>query len=559
MRSRSLRPTDNTKLDLRGVRNWARAQGFTRRELRSVERAALLHVVSRLFQAIYRESKAGRHWQDSQKCWHLDVGHASILRVRTSGPLPFRRLEVVSLPRLVDPARASPLRSVRRLATALAACLQGTEYEPLVPVLISDLLNSVANVVLNRLIARGLAPTAAAIEPASFGHQYYPLPALRIGPSLEAVLRCSHLTQNPVLLPLLEMSDCRLVSPAFTEYGEWLETWSGLTAEPGCAALLPVHPWQLELSPVIRAALDAGLARQRGTVAAIPLASQRTCRVVGTGFDLKLPVDVTLTGEHRLLHRLNCENACAVSALAVHLRSLVGCDTLDFQQDIAAIYHSEPTLVPHLSAIVRSPAPAGPAGDPPIPALNLWCGPRIGRDLLANLTSARSEEFFYRYCKVLMTGPVRYCSEQGMAFEPHLQNVFVAISGGMPCAIVLRDLDASVLDPHRIRPALRAAGLGLAPGTWEEMPAFDIGARRTVQALLFGHLGEVMSQVTEVTGVTLRRLTDIVEDNWSELACSAPSRPARLSVERMRDWSDAVKRTLWTRLTRGSRVEFVDR
>ena len=41
------------------------------------------------------------------------------------------------------------------------------------------------------------------------------------------------------------------------------------------------------------------------------------CRILATGYDVKLPVDATLTGEHRLLYRLNRENAPLVSALAL--------------------------------------------------------------------------------------------------------------------------------------------------------------------------------------------------------------------------------------------------
>ena len=101
----------------------------------------------------------------------------------------------------------------------------------------------------------------------------------------------------PAIL-VLEVADCRLVSVAFGSYEAWLSSWSGLQAEPETAALVPVHPWQLCLSPIVRELLAKGLAALfRTKIEAIPLASQRTCRVVRTGFDLKLPVDATLTGE----------------------------------------------------------------------------------------------------------------------------------------------------------------------------------------------------------------------------------------------------------------------
>jgi siderophore synthetase component len=144
-----------------------------------------------------------------------------------------------------------------------------------------------------------------------------------------------------------------------------------------------------------------------------------------------------------------------------------------------------------------------------------------------------------------------------MAFEPHLQNVYVAIRDGLPSRIVLRDLDASILDARRIRPVLRDLGLQLAQGTWRAMPAFEIGSKRLVQAMLFGHLGEVMWCLTQSTGIKSDKFVSIVEDMWSDLLACAPSTSARRSVQKLRGWSDAVKATLRTRLTRSTTMEFV--
>src|SRR5439155_59830 len=74
-------------------------------------------------------------------------------------------------------------------------------------------------------------------------------------------------------------------------------------------------------------------------------------------------------------------------------------------------------------------------------------------------------EFFRVYCRVLMRGSVDFYARWGMAFEPHLQNVYVALRDGVPSRIILRDLDSTILDPVRIRPVARANGVRLAPGT----------------------------------------------------------------------------------------------
>ena len=526
-------------------------------DFRQVHDGALLHVISRLLQAIHRESGIARLLQDARGRWYLDVGRGPILRAPASGPLPFRRVETLGSPWIVGPGKRRRVRTVEAFLAALRRCLAGSEYSCVFPALSRDFENSVANVVLNRLIGGSLGETARAIEPAYQGHQYYPFPALRIGPTLSQILECSHLCQEPIDLPLLEIADCRLVSVTFGSYEAWLSSWSGLQAETGTAALVPLHPWHLCLSPIVRELLAKKLAGLfRAKIEAIPLASQRTCRVVRTGFDLKLPVDATLTGEHRLLYRLNCENAPVISVLAKRLLGANGCPAIDFQEDLASIFHTEPALTPHLCAIIRSPVQIQP-GESVLAAINLWAGRREAQKLLREADSVRIEEFFHRYCRVLMTGPVQYCSQWGMAFEPHLQNVYVAMRDGLPDRIVLRDLDASILDARRIRPLLRDLGLNLAQDTWPAMPAFEIGGKPLVQAMLFGHLGEVMSCLTQTAGVKSDKLVSIVEDMWSDLTAGAPSTSARRSVQILRGWSDAVKATLRTRLARSTSMEFI--
>lgn len=537
-------------MELAEVRRWARRHGVSPSKFREICDGALLHTISRLLQAIYRETRLTRLWQDARGRWRLDIGHGPVLRAPLGGPLPFGRLETIAAPWLVGRRKRRALRTVAAFLAALRGCLARSEYRRAFPALRADFRNSVANVVLNRLLGASLRDDACAIEPAYQGHHYYPFPALRHGPTLSQVLQCSNLCARPVELPLLEIDALRLVSGAFADYAACVRAWSGLAAAESHGVLMPVHPWQLELSPLVRKLLSCRLATiSRRTLGAVPLASQRTCRVVATGFDLKLPVDATLTGEHRLLYRLNCENAPVISALAKRLRG----KRIGFQEDVASIFHSERALAPHLSAIVRSPVRPR-AGEAIVPAINLWTGREEARRYVR---PARIEEFFERYCAALMTGPVVFCSQWGMAFEPHLQNVYVAFRGGLPARIVLRDLDNTILDPRRVPRLLRSHGLEVHEDTWRAMPPFEIGAKRLVQAMLFGHLGEVIRWLADEHGVPPIRLAAIVEDTWSALAARAPTTAARREVLALRGWSNAVKATLRTRLRRSATMEFI--
>ena len=303
-------------MKLEEVRRWARRGGISAARFRRVYEGALLHTTSRVLQAIYRESGIAR----------LSDGILQLGTLRfPATSLPFRRLEVTSI----------PFKAVPSLLTALHRSLKGTVFGRHFAALRADFQNSVANVVLNRLLGAG----GRAIEPAYQGHQYWPLPALRVGPSLRQVLACSHLTRKPVVLPLLELDDCRLVSSRYGSYPAFLRAWSGLK---DAETLMPVHPWQLELSPVVRDLLfrkEAFLSKKRLQI--IPLASQRTCRILATGYDVKLPVDATLTGERGDQRRILAVQAVEQAVLAGQRRVDRQLDVVAGRQDAARALRGE--------------------------------------------------------------------------------------------------------------------------------------------------------------------------------------------------------------------------
>ena len=404
--------------------------------------------------------------------------------------------------------------------------------------LIADFDNSFANLVLNRLMARRLDAGAQAIEPVFEGHPYHPLPGLRLGPSLRQVVECSNLCHEAIDLTLVAARPCLFDSTRYADYRACFQAWAGISLSRNAGVVIPVHPWQLELSPVLRELLKRRwIAVLDRRLEAIPLASQRTCRILRSGFDVKLPIAVTLTGEDRLLYPLNRANATAFSLLARILLRASGESTLDFQDDVASVAHAEPFIGAHLAMIVR--APVFPrAGEIVVPALNLWFGWRHARTLLDLRRREHVYEFFRVYCRVLMRGVVDFYARWGMALEPHLQNVYVTLRDGMPSRIILRDLDSTILDPLRIRSVARANGVRLAPGTWKHMPDFATGGRRLAHAITYGHLGQVMCYLARAARADLARLSVAVEETWDELITQAPSAACRRRVRDLHKQAD---------------------
>jgi siderophore synthetase component len=543
---------------LRDVRQWAGKRRIGRTRLARAYEAAFLVAVSRLLQGIYREGHAphGALWQNDAGRWFLDLGREPMLRAPVSGPLPFRRLELTGFPWTIVAGRRRLLRSTPAFLNALRPCLEPSELARHFDRLVADFDNSFAHLVLNRLIGPRLDAGAQAVEPVYEGHHYYPFPALRLGPSLPQVVACSNLCRKAIDLTLVAARPCLFDSTVFADHRACFRAWAGLSLPRNADVVIPLHPWQLELSPVVRelvkrrwiAVLDLPLK-------AIPLASQRTCRILRTGFDVKLPIAATLTGEDRLLYPLNRANATAFSALARILLRASGESTLDFQRDVASMAHTEARIGMHLAAIVRAPVRRR-TGEIVVPALNLWCGPRQARTLLELRRPEHAYAFFRVYCRVLMRGVVHFYARWGMAFEPHLQNVYVALRDGMPSRMILRDLDSTILDPVRILPVARANGVRLAPGTWQHMPDVATGGRRLAHAMMYGHLGEVMSYLARAAPVDLARLSAVVEDTWDELIAQAPSSASRRRVRDLRAQADTVGAVLWRRITRANHLVF---
>jgi siderophore synthetase component len=538
------------------VRRWARAHGISRATFARAHDDAFLIAVSRLLQAIYREdyTPSAVLRRDTAGRWSLDLGREPMLRAPVNGPLPFRRLEVTGFPRTIAAGKRTTVRAPRAFLNALERCLKAREITRHFERLVADFNNSFANLVLNRLLGQRLHADAQAIEPVYHGHHYAPFPALRVGPSIAHVVECSNLCRKPIDLPLVAVHPGRFDSADFDDHEACLRAWAGLSLPRSTHVVIPLHPWQLKLSPVVRELLQRRwITVLPDRLQAVPLASQRTCRIVATGFDVKLPINATVTSEVRLLYPLNRANAPAVSVLARILLEASGERTLDFQHDVASMAHAEPRIGTHLSAIVRSPVPQRP-GEVVVPALTLWSRPRRTRTLPDLRRPREAHEFFRAYCRVLMRGPVDFYARWGMAFEPHLQNVYVALHDGMPARVILRDLDATILDPGRIRPLVRANRLRLAPATWQHMPSFESGGLRLTHAMLYGHLGEVMSYLTGVARADLATLAASVEDTWSELIAAAPSPSCRRVVRDLRAQSNTVRAMLRRRLSQPTPV-----
>lgn len=520
---------------LKQVRTWALGAGISRTDLQRHYRSSLLTCISNLTQALCRESLCPFSTGPDR----LQLGETMRLTAPARSGLPFDRLQITGWPTLEAPAHVRVLRTGGAFIRAITAIVPAWENRPYNENLRSDFHNSLANMVLNRVLVQLRPCNKIALEPAYQGHQTYPFPGLRLGPSLDTIVACSHLSDAPVKLAAVEFAALLQITrddePADGLLAKMLGTRlpAHLASELADAAILLVHPWQLSLSSGLKALLQAGNARVLDIdIPAVPLASQRTCRIQASGYDIKLPVDAVLTGEYRLLYRLNCENAVAVSAA---MRSIVEREGMSGfftgQFDVASLFHPLPALSPSLSAIIREPVPG--YGTSCHPAINLWTGACLAKHLVRNADHA--EQFFHRYYRTLLNGPLKMLLRHGMATEPHIQNtLFDFDEAGMPSRLIIRDIDATVLDPERWSGKGSASSpLALGADTWTHMPAFSEGCKRTMYAIHFGHMGTVIDFIERFYGCPRQRLIASMNEAWNELTrsgCGPDYAPARIDA-----------------------------
>jgi siderophore synthetase component len=553
------------------VRLWA-LQHVGHNLFRQFYKQSLLIAASRLLQAIYREqygaaSVVGRICGRLQ----LTVGR----KFKVEAPLDdsidtYLRLEIIDFPRarlfdrMISLDTANKFFRYLRLSILADSDLsmvsekKRSEFEQQLLRLKEDFFNSFANLILNRVLFHLGREGTKAIEQSYEGHLIYPFPGLRMGVSVDQIARCSNLSRNFVRVPLVEVAEWQFVSTVYRDYEACSRAWLGHATEHSDSPVIPVHPWQMQNSTVVKSLIQVGMIRlSQSSVDAMPLASQRTCRIASTGFDLKLPMDVTLTGEHRLLYQMNAANAPVVSTLVRSIHGISGNNTIDFQYDLASVTHHDPHISSHLSAIIRSPTRTS-VGERVVVALTLWSGPRLARSILPCASTNDGYKIFQRYCEVLLTGPVDFYARWGLAFEPHHQNVLVRVQDGMPTGVVLRDVDGTILDRTRIPTRLHQFGLKLPMENWDAMPSFNLGGRRLMHVLFFDHLPQVMHYFAQHADCTTLALSEILEEVWQRLLVSSPEWPKNI-IKELQNYPRADMRILAMRLSRSTDLMFQQR
>jgi hypothetical protein len=537
------------------VRRWALSEGFTEDDMHRAEVSALAACASRLFQALHNEPSVGDATEIacSPNGWVLRLGREPMIEAPVGVGLPFGRIELSGLPLLKTAGDTIRIGTAEELLEAIEVCRLLSDGDAL-PNLRDDFLLSYWNIVLNHLLsAQLLLADYSPPEPVYRGHDYYPFPGLRDGPTPEMISSCSNLTATPIAIPIFEVPDLVLSSRRFASVEECMHAVSGVDSDSNT---ILVHPWQRELSEVLKSLVSLRLIRDHGEHAyGSPLASQRTVRLV-TGYDVKLAVAATVTGEHRLIQSVNRLVSQLISEDVSTLSRSESHDDFEIQEDIATVSHPDPWIGSHLSMIVRE-TPQSRDGETLFSALNTWSTSEPPPILSQLLQQYDPDTFMARYVRVVANGPIRFYTRWGCAFEPHMQNTILRFNQTGVVGIVLRDLDGTILHHGKLARWCPRADVPLFRQVWDVMPSYTMGARRLIHALVTGHFACVVARLSAWTESDPFRLGTSVESELNEVIGSYAADGSAATSDLV-DARRMVRGMLDRRLRRGAADSFAE-
>ncbi|WP_188189311.1 IucA/IucC family protein [Nonomuraea sp. SYSU D8015] len=296
------------------------------------------------------------------------------------------------------------------------------------------------------------------------GHRYHPAPKARGGAGPEEWLRYSPEAHASFTLPLLGVP-----AEVLVEEGD-ASVLDRLGPPPGDGlALLPAHPWQVELLGGLR----GGPLRHLGatTATAAPTSSVRTVYLPEADLFCKFSLDVRITNDVRRLwlhdlHRLGAVADLvdgAFDGLPEHVpRPAVLRDRGyrsaelggDGGEGLAVIVRDglRRHVRPGLTALMAAGISEGFPGNP-----------------LDGLDEDRSLLWWERYLEHVVPPVLHAYLRHGVVLECHLQNVLVAVDAhGIPAQALFRDHEGVRILAER-HPELSGAGVVSRSYGWERL------------------------------------------------------------------------------------------
>jgi len=369
-----------------------------------------------------------------------------------------------------------------------------------------------------------------------FGHRFHPTPKARSGANADWTTFAPE-AGAAFGLRQLAVRDELVVEESADPDGLAVVDRRRSANVPRGYTFLPAHPWQWELMrhrPEIQQALEEGDLLDLGETAdqVWPTSSVRTVCDDHGFLKFSLHVRITnclrknanyeLSGAVALTRRLDPVAADLAARFAGTVllrepayRSVALPDSIDALEGLAVIVREGldralPGTRVLLAAAVADEYPTSSA--------------QVSR-LLADPGPEQVTTWWAAYLRLLVPPVIAAYAENGVVFEPHLQNVLVAVDDdGLPVQVLLRDLEGTKLLPDHPD---NAAFLGelpeavAAPMTYDAQRGWD----RVVYCLVVNHLAEMLAALADLQPELEARLWQEVRTVFAECGERHPDDP----------------------------------
>jgi siderophore synthetase component len=335
------------------------------------------------------------------------------------------------------------------------------------------------------------------------GHRFHPAPKARQGTAGEWL---PYAPEAGARFPLRWLA---IRSELVAEEGDLGALEAIAPRVPSGHRALPVHPWQLSLlgdRPMLRAALAARSVIDLGPAGpeAAPTSSVRTVYVPDADVFCKFSLHVRITNCVRKNSWYELTGAVALSRMLGPVfaelgAAFDGCALLA-EPGYRSVALADPRLHEGLGVIVRS----GVGGYPGTPLLAAaladpyGCSPAALSRLLAGVSAEGALTWWDAYVRLVAPPVLHAFLAYGVALEPHLQNVLVAVGpDGLPIQAIFRDLEGTKLVPGAGNARWDLSGL---PSRVAEALSYDAGRgwNRVLYCLFVNHLAEIAAALGDL-------------------------------------------------------------
>lgn len=387
-----------------------------------------------------------------------------------------------------------------------------------------------------------------------YGHSFHPAPKCRqgfndaesllYGPEFGSSFQLHYFALSPVVLWMANSNEFPMRS-LIQEMGQ-----VACSDIPSGWSLLPCHPWQAKYllqQTMVQKSIENQSLRYLGESGIFfrPTASVRTLYNPDFPYFLKCSLSMRITNSVRknAYYELDASVRLTKILLPVVAKLEQQFSGFEFVLEPCALSANIPDadeeqqsdLRSHFGVIFRDAAPFQRSGTTQqVLSATLFGDNHLGEPWLEqciNVLSARTNksqrhgvalDWFALYIKHLVPPLLAVYFDQGVACEPHLQNVVVKLEDGWPCGVIMRDLEGTKLIRGMWQvPMLEGlAGRALASVLHDESKTWQ----RVSYCLFVNHIAQAIYQLCRIGereqqlwGMVRESLTGFVAKHNSEL------------------------------------------